>query len=863
MKRVISLTLAILLLTTMVSVQFAFATETQLPILSGVSSSNYSSSYTASNAFDGSNGTMWISSYTPPENQASEYLSFNLGASSVTKVVLTPRADGVGFPKIFKFQSSSDGINFSDIPSASYDVTGRTITTDQTYTFSQAVETNYIRLFVTKKGADGWDVVQLVEMKVFGSASIVAPTTVIGIESATASMYQETYSADKAFDRNAGSLWISKYKETAASAESLTYHLICSADVKKVTLTPRGDGVGYPITFKFQYSNDGINYTDIPNASYDTTGQTITTAQTYEFSQSVTTKYIRLYVSKLFELSADYYCVQLAEMAVYGTLNSNETHINIESAVSTSIQYPQYAPQYGVGDAFDDNNASMWIAGYTQSATVPENLDITLPSKCDVTKVILTPPSNGIGYPQKFKFQSSNDGANWTDIAGASYDVTGQPLNSIVTDQTYTFSQPLNTKYVRLNVTQKAPEGWYTVKLAEVKVYGHLPSYTNISFANLTKTTATSATENNKYSDSYPATNLIDNNSGTRWITSSNFKNPTATIEFGSVQGIGAVELTDRGDKVTYPQSFKFQYSTDGTNWIDAPGGAYFEQPVPAQVKNIYYFSSVVRAKYIRLFIIKIGQYGNVDLAGMDAYANTLPTASSQQLIGDMSVGRPLTTSFTFADVDGDTNNSNIEWYFDDNASGYDGSFFMSGRAIIGADYWLIGKYIYAKIIPNDGKESGTPVFTSYTSVVLPVSFKAYNVVGSRKITNVLPGKTVSEFSDSQNVTLYNSSALTLKNSTTVLNSSDKVTTGTNIEVVSGGNTLETYTIIIYGDVVGNGSIDINDLAAIKQHLIKNNLLSGDALLAGDTSAKGSITISDLIAVKKAVLGIASINQNK
>lgn len=87
------------------------------------------------------------------------------------------------------------------------------------------------------------------------------------------------------------------------------------------------------------------------------------------------------------------------------------------------------------------------------------------------------------------------------------------------------------------------------------------------------------------------------------------------------------------------------------------------------------------------------------------------------------------------------------------------------------------------------------------------------------------------------------------------------VTTGTTVDVTNGATT-DAYKIIIFGDVSGDGNIELTDLADIKLHLLKSTLLTEEYFSAGDISSKGSITISDLLAVKKSILGITTVNQD-
>lgn len=89
-----------------------------------------------------------------------------------------------------------------------------------------------------------------------------------------------------------------------------------------------------------------------------------------------------------------------------------------------------------------------------------------------------------------------------------------------------------------------------------------------------------------------------------------------------------------------------------------------------------------------------------------------------------------------------------------------------------------------------------------------------------------------------------------------VLNQSGtEVTTGT----VGTGMTMkagtETYTIIVSGDLNGDGQITATDLAKIKQHLIELRLLEGAYLEAANVDGDEEVTITDLSRIRKAMFG--------
>lgn len=76
----------------------------------------------------------------------------------------------------------------------------------------------------------------------------------------------------------------------------------------------------------------------------------------------------------------------------------------------------------------------------------------------------------------------------------------------------------------------------------------------------------------------------------------------------------------------------------------------------------------------------------------------------------------------------------------------------------------------------------------------------------------------------------------------------------------AGNKTQYFFEIIIYGDVNGDGNIDVADLTVLKKHLLKIMTLSGPYKKAADIFLNGELTISDLIAVKKHILGITLLS---
>lgn len=89
------------------------------------------------------------------------------------------------------------------------------------------------------------------------------------------------------------------------------------------------------------------------------------------------------------------------------------------------------------------------------------------------------------------------------------------------------------------------------------------------------------------------------------------------------------------------------------------------------------------------------------------------------------------------------------------------------------------------------------------------------------------------------------------------------VATGNQILIVNkDGKEVKRYTVVIYGDVDGDGSITSLDLLYVKRHIVAVRELSGAYLAAADADRLlDGITVLDMLHIKRHLLGITTINQ--
>jgi hypothetical protein len=160
----------------------------------------------------------------------------------------------------------------------------------------------------------------------------------------------------------------------------------------------------------------------------------------------------------------------------------------------------------------------------------------------------------------------------------------------------------------------------------------------------------------------------------------------------------------------------------------------------------------------------------------------------------------------------------------------------------------------------GDKREYTVNIFRAKTeSAVFTAS---YDRTGSYW-TGVEPGTTAAEFR--AQVSLANGASLSVLNAAGKKKAADSLmATGDKIRIYAPNGALyKTGTVLIYGDVNGDGGIDIFDLVAVRNHVIKveNGVLSGKAFLAADVNRDGTADIFDLVGIRNDIIHVSRIEQ--
>lgn len=187
-------------------------------------------------------------------------------------------------------------------------------------------------------------------------------------------------------------------------------------------------------------------------------------------------------------------------------------------------------------------------------------------------------------------------------------------------------------------------------------------------------------------------------------------------------------------------------------------------------------------------------------------------------------------------------------------ASSYDSSAKISGAGSVPLNYGANNVNItvtaengdvrtYTIVISRQADENTPPTFTS-----------PYRIEGT-DIRGIAAETKVADLISAFNVT-NGSVAVAGKNG------NDTVGTGDIVKIYSSdGSEYKSFTVVIVGDVSGDGQILINDIIKIRNHLLGTSLLRDAAASAADVSGDGQILINDIIKIRNHLLGTNLIQQ--
>ncbi len=474
-----------------------------------------------------------------------------------------------------------------------------------------------------------------------------------------------------------------------------------------------------------------------------------------------------------------------------------------------------------------------------------EWITIDLKSSYLVNNVMLYPRSDtgneNLGFPTNFTIKTSLDNVNWTtSLAKTNYP---KPNGSAI----FTFNT-VNARYIKVEATEltRVPKisGNYFFQLGEIEIYYNPDSInatgvklnkSNISITVISTETliatvipTNSINQNVSWTSSNPNVSTVSEN-GVVTAVSIGTANITAITADGGFVANCVVSVTPVTQELFLSSNLN---NDDSQNWEfkGVPGnGSWF------YIRNIssnLYLSYIGGQCVISAFTGGAEQYFSCDkLGGNMSLVNLLNQGEGlSNLSGQLTMSEAYPT-ITFSTP------------------------FINFFPLNSVNFGNVpnGTILYVGTISF--KEAEINYYLTYGEKP-PVDFGKYIVnLNKTRISNIQPNSSINDFLAFVNV--RSDTDLVFSN----ISPNNIINTGTTIDIMVNGVLTDTYTIVIYGDVDGNGIINITDLAAIKAHLLDIFVLSGANLEAGDIFTTGSISISDLVAIKKHLLAIQFITQ--
>ncbi len=161
---------------------------------------------------------------------------------------------------------------------------------------------------------------------------------------------------------------------------------------------------------------------------------------------------------------------------------------------------------------------------------------------------------------------------------------------------------------------------------------------------------------------------------------------------------------------------------------------------------------------------------------------------------------------------------------------------------------------------PTESPATPTPTSTpTPTPTPIPeptIESSAYEI--GTYITGVEPGTDVTKFLN--HFTVKNGTIQFL-NAAGASKGSGVVATGDMLQIYKGSTLAQSYPVVIYGDVNGDGKISLADMVMVQRQLLQIKILDGPHFTAMDTNHDKTCSLADMVIIQRHLLGIAAIKQ--
>ena len=263
---------------------------------SAVTASSETDNHPAPQARDGDLNTFW-SSRVWTSVMDYQWLAVDLGFPTMVNRWVVRHYGGAEDARDFKLQSSSDGINWTDVDS----VTGNTAdVTDRQFSTLTA---RYFRVYITVPQQTTAQWARIREFELYNS-NLVTGSTI----TASSEYTPDNRLAFYAGDGDLNTFWSSNFWASPTDYQWLAADLGVPTTVKRWVVRHYG-GAEDPQDFKLQSSQDGINWTDVDSVTDNTAD--VTDRQI----SALTARYFRVYITVPQQYATDW--ARIREFELY------------------------------------------------------------------------------------------------------------------------------------------------------------------------------------------------------------------------------------------------------------------------------------------------------------------------------------------------------------------------------------------------------------------------------------------------------------------------------------------------------------------------------------------------------------------
>jgi hypothetical protein len=192
--------------------------------------------------------------------------------------------------------------------------------------------------------------------------------------------------------------------------------------------------------------------------------------------------------------------------------------------------------------------------------------------------------------------------------------------------------------------------------------------------------------------------------------------------------------------------------------------------------------------------------------------------------------------------VDGTTYHTSVTIHFDSGEATLDGDVFANDSSVSSpGDHMLL--------VTNADGNTTTVHFTIALAEITSTEYICNTSTGF--ISLIDPGTTVQTLLAG----LDQGGSVEVSSGGIPVPGTSRIGTGMVLKLMDGSTVLQSLTVVVTGDVNGDGRITLTDFVQVKAHLMAKSMLAGAYGKAADVNGDGKVTLTDFVKLKAHLMG--------